>query len=138
MTPDIVSREEAETGDLVALFHRLHALGVTLALENPFVDDVVRMVLDLLDDVAPLLPAIRRTAPDVLDILGQLDQVRDIPALTTEVTEAHRLLGHGLRDHDIEPGPPMVPVGELLRSGRLVERGNGKPLPISGPATHAG
>lgn len=127
--------------ELVALHHRLHAVQTRLVTTPLPTDEIVRLVLELLDAVAPLLPAITRIAPALLDVLGQLDDVHDVTVLCSELTEAHRVLGNGLRDHDIEPGPPAVPVYDLLRptlpSGDDVsgvsgiETGNRKQLPPS-------
>lgn len=139
MTPEIVSAEQAQADDLTALFHRLHTLGVELATTSPYVEDVVSMMLDLLTGVATIMPALNRVAPDVLVILSKLDEVRDVPMLICELTEAHRLLGHGLRGHGIDPGLPPMPVGELLRRSSLVDSGDGSsPLPITGRPAQAG
>lgn len=100
---------------LVALHHHLHTMGVALALSPPSVDDIAGMVLDLLDDATALMPELTQVAPDVLAILGGLNQARNVPLLCTELTEAHRLLGHGLRDNDIDPGRPDTSVGDVLR-----------------------
>lgn len=122
MTPD-------ETAGLVAFYHRLHALTVDLVTTARPVANVADLVLELLDAVEPLVPVLHQVAPAVCETLSQLDDVADIAALRTELTEVHRLLGHVLRrDLGIDPGRPPQPVGDVLRD--LVD--NGKHLPPPG------
>lgn len=137
--PETASAGQDETDDLIALFHRLQALSVRLAGAPMSSDEVVTELLDLLDGVPPVMHALNRVAPGVLGILSKLDEVHNVPMLATELTEAHRLLGHGLRDHGIDPGLPAMPVGELLRRSLLPDdSGNGKPLPIAAWPAQAG
>lgn len=94
---------------LVSLYHRLHTIGVELVVrsERHGTSHLPAVVDPLKDDLAELAPA-------VLHALEQInpDDVADM--LITEVTESHRLLGHWLRDHGIDPGQPPHPVEGIL------------------------
>lgn len=131
-----------EVDALVALHQRLHHVSVTLASTELPVEDVVDMLLGVLDQAAPVLPVLGTLAPGVLATLAQLDKVGDVPVLTGELAEAHRLLGHALRDRGVDPGRPATTVGdvvhEALAGHRIGAVGNGKPLPATDLSGDAG
>lgn len=104
-----------ENAQLVALHHHLHTLGVTLVVSPPTdAAAVVDLVVDLLDRVNHLIPALTRVAPAVLVTFGHLDKATAIGLLCSEVTEAHRQLGNGLRDHHIDLGRPQIEIRNLV------------------------
>lgn len=103
-----------ENAQLVALLHHLQSLGVRLVVAPPAPHAVADMVVDLLDRVQPLVSALSRVAPTVLVTLGELDKAPEIAVLCSELTEAHRQLGHALRDSDIDPGRPEMEIGDLV------------------------
>jgi hypothetical protein len=103
----------ADAAALVVLHRQLHAAGVHLLTGGA--DDATRWIIDILDTATPLVPVLTRISPAVRDTLGNLHTHTRLSVLCSELTEAHRLLGHALRDRDIDPGRPDTPVGDVLR-----------------------
>lgn len=112
-----IGTRAADAGALIALHHQLHGTSLRLVSAPASAAEVTRLITDLADTATPLVPALTQTAPAVLAVLGRVfEHARTGQSLElrSELTEAHRLLGHGLRDHGIDPRPPSTPVGEVL------------------------
>lgn len=105
--------DPADAAALVVLHRQLHAAGVQLLTGGA--DDATRWIIDILDTATPLVPVLTRMSPAVRDTLGNLHTHARLSVLCSELTEAHRLLGHALRDHHIDPGRPDTSVGDVLR-----------------------